>query len=319
MKTFLVTGCAGFIGSHLTEKLLSQGHCVIGIDNFDNFYSSTIKKKNISKVKDNTNFHFHELDLSKKEQLNKLNESTDVVIHLAAKAGVLPSIKAPAEYIQHNIVATNNLLEWIASHGILKFVFASSSSVYGNNTKIPFSESDNVDSPISPYAFTKKSCELMNHTYHYLYNIDIVNVRLFTVYGPRQRPDLAIHKFVKKIDEGKPIEMYGDGKTSRDYTYVDDTIDGLMKMIDYIQNHNKVFEIVNLGNNHPVELKYLIGVIYKLMNKQENIIKLSEQKGDVTITYADISKAQKMINYAPKYKIEDGVKKFIEWYYGEKH
>jgi UDP-glucuronate 4-epimerase len=319
MKTFVVTGCAGFIGSHLIEKLLSQGHNVIGIDNFDSFYSSTIKKKNLSKAKDNTNFHFYELDLSKKEQLAKLNESADVVIHLASKAGVLPSIKVPEDYIQHNIVATNNLLEWIVSHGVLKFVFASSSSVYGNNTKIPFSESDNVDFPISPYAFTKKSCELMNHTYHYLYNIDIINVRLFTVYGPRQRPDLAIHKFVKKIDEGKPIEMYGDGKTSRDYTYVEDTVNGLMKLTDYIQAHNKVFETVNLGNNKPVELKYLIQVIYKLMNKQKNIIKLPEQKGDVTITYADITKAQKMINYAPKYKIEDGVKKFIEWYYGEKH
>jgi UDP-glucuronate 4-epimerase len=319
MKSFLITGCAGFIGSHLTEKLLSQGHRVIGIDNFDSFYNSSIKKKNLLASKSNSNFQFYELDLSKKGDLAKLNENVDVVIHLAAKAGVLPSIKAPDEYITHNIVATNNLLEWMVANNVLKFVFASSSSVYGNNTKTPFSETDNVDFPISPYAFSKKSCELMNHTYHYLYNIDIINVRLFTVYGPRQRPDLAIHKFVKTIDDGKPVEMYGDGKTSRDYTYVEDTVNGLVKMIDYVQIHSNIFEIVNLGNNQPVELKHLIGVIYKLMNKNENIIKLPEQKGDVTITYADISKAQKMVNYAPKHKIEDGVKKFIEWYYGQKN
>ena len=319
MKTYLVTGCAGFIGSHLTEQLLSQGHKVIGIDNFDTFYSKTIKEKNLQKAKNNPNFRFYDIDITKTEQVFKLNERADVVIHLAAKAGVLPSIKSPYDYIQYNISATNNLLEWMKREQVLKLIFASSSSVYGNNTKVPFSETDNVDYPISPYAFTKKSCELMNHTYHYLYNIDIINMRLFTVYGPRQRPDLAIHKFVKKIDKGEPIDMYGEGKTSRDYTFVEDTVKGITQLIDYIQIHNNVFEIVNLGNNQPVELRYLISLIYKLMNKSEKINKLPEQKGDVEITFADISKAKKMIKYNPKHKIEDGVKKFIDWYYGENH
>lgn len=315
MYHVLLTGCAGFIGSHLTERLLAEGHTVTGIDNFDPFYARSAKEANLALLLPHPNFRFLEVDLVDTAAVMALDEKADVVIHLAAKAGVLPSLKDPVAYIDTNIKATNNLLEWMRSKGIVKMLFASSSSVYGNNKKVPFSEIDAVDEQISPYAFTKRSCELMNHSYHHLYGFDILNLRLFTVYGPRQRPDLAIHKFVKMIKAGEPITMYGDGSTARDYTYVADTVDGFVKALHYVMNHTKVFEIVNLGNNGPVKLSDLIAAIYAAMGAQPNIIPMPMQPGDVDITYADITKAQQLFGYQPTTTLQEGLKQFITWYH----
>jgi UDP-glucuronate 4-epimerase len=314
MKTILVTGCAGFVGSHLTNRLLSLGYKVIGIDNFDPFYARNIKESNMSAFKTNPAFQFHELDLCNANSLSVITDSIDAVIHLAAKAGVLPSIKSPDEYLSVNINGTHNVLKFMLDKGVSKLVFASSSSIYGNNKKIPFSEDDNTDFPISPYAFTKKSCELMNHNYHHLYNFDIVNLRFFTVYGPGQRPDLAIHKFVKQIDAGLPIEIYGDGSTARDYTYIDDIVDGILKALQFVVSNQKVFEVINIGNRSPVYLKELVEKIYSSMGATPNIIYKSMQAGDVDITYANIDKAHKLLGYDPQTSIDEGLKKFIQWY-----
>lgn len=314
MAKVLVTGCAGFIGSHLCERLLAEGHAVVGIDNFDPFYDKAVKEQNLSVFSGHEHFEFHELDFRYKVQLNDL-EPVDVVIHLAAKAGVLPSLKHADEYIATNIVGTNNILEWMREGDMKKLLFASSSSIYGNNKKIPFNEEDVVNKPISPYAFTKRSCELMNFSYHHLYDFDILNLRLFTVYGPRQRPDLAIHKFVRLISEGDGITMYGDGSTARDYTYVKDTVSGFIQALDYIQSNSGVYEIINLGNNQPVKLKELIDTIYELTGNKPNIEQLPMQPGDVDITYADITKAQQFLGYQPKTGIRDGLQQFIEWYH----
>lgn len=311
----LLTGCAGFIGSHLTERLLAEGHTVTGIDNFDPFYPREAKEANLKLLLPHANFHFLELDLVDTAAVMALDIKADVVIHLAAKAGVLPSLKDPVAYIDTNIKATNNLLEWMRAKGIVKMLFASSSSVYGNNKKVPFSETDAVDEQISPYAFTKRSCELMNHSYHHLYGFDILNLRLFTVYGPRQRPDLAIHKFVKMITAGQAITMYGDGSTARDYTYVADTVDGFMKALHYVMSHTKVFEIVNLGNNGPVKLSDLIAAIYTAVGAQPDIIPMPMQPGDVDITYADIAKAKQLFGYQPNTTLQEGLTQFIKWYH----
>jgi nucleoside-diphosphate-sugar epimerase len=314
MYNVLLTGCAGFIGSHLTERLLAEGHAVTGIDNFDDFYPRAAKVANLQLLLPHANFTFIELDLADTDAVMAMDAKADVIIHLAAKAGVLPSLKAPVAYINTNITATNNLLEWMRTKGINKMLFASSSSVYGNNKKIPFAETDSVDEQISPYAFTKRSCELMNYSYHHLYGFDVLNLRLFTVYGPRQRPDLAIHKFVKMIKAGQPITMYGDGSTARDYTFVADTVDGFMKAMQYLMTHNKVYDIVNLGNNGPVKLKDLIDAIYESVGAQPNIIPMPMQPGDVDITYADITKAQQLFGYQPNTTLQEGLKQFINWY-----
>ncbi|MFT5071554.1 MAG: UDP-glucuronate 4-epimerase [Chitinophagales bacterium] len=317
MQTILVTGCAGFIGSHVCENLLHLGNKVIGIDNFDDFYSKDVKLKNLATCQEHANFEFHQLDISEKKNFKQINGSIDAVIHLAAKAGVLPSLKDPASYINSNILGTNHLLDFMVEKGISKLLFASSSSVYGNNTKIPFAETDEVNGPISPYAFTKRSCELMNYSYHDLYNIDIVNMRFFTVYGPRQRPDLAIHKFFKLIAAGEPIQMYGDGSTARDYTFVADTVSGITKALNYVNEHENVFEIVNLGNHSPVSLKELIAEIYAINGVEPNIVQQDMQPGDVNITYADISRAKELFDYNPQTKLVDGLAKFKTWFQQE--
>ncbi len=317
MQTILVTGCAGFIGSHVCENLLHSGNKVIGIDNFDDFYSKDVKLKNLTTCQEHSNFEFHQLDVSEKKNFQQINGSIDVVIHLAAKAGVLPSLKDPASYINSNILGTNHLLDFMVEKGISKLLFASSSSVYGNNTKIPFAETDEVNGPISPYAFTKRSCELMNYSYHNLYDMDIINLRFFTVYGPRQRPDLAIHKFFKLIAAGKPIQMYGDGSTARDYTFVADTVSGITKALKYVNEHENVFEIVNLGNHSPVSLKELIAEIYAINGVEPNIAQQDMQPGDVNITYADISRAKELFDYNPQTKLVDGLAKFKTWFQQE--
>lgn len=312
-NTILVTGCAGFIGSHVCELLLHKGHTVVGIDNFDPFYPRAIKEQNLSAFISHPNFHFYELDICK--GLDAVKETgITAIIHLAAKAGVRPSIEDPAGYVHTNITGTQKIHEFMQQRNISKLVFASSSSVYGNNKKIPFAETDNVDNPISPYAFTKKAGELMNYTFHHLWGADIINLRFFTVYGPRQRPDLAIHKFIHKIAADQPITLFGTGDTSRDYTYVEDTVAGIYKALEYCLNNTGVYTTVNLGNNKPVTLMELVHAVYKVMGKEQNIIFEPMQPGDVDITYADISKAAELLQYDPATDINTGLQKFADWY-----
>lgn len=313
-NTVLVTGAAGFIGSHVCSKLLRSGIQVIGVDNFDPFYDREIKEQNLAPLRPQAGFVFYEMDITSAASYEIIKRPVDAVIHLAAKAGVLPSLKNPLAYIHSNISGTQVLSEWMIRANIRKLVFASSSSVYGNNKKIPFAEEDSVDRPISPYAYTKKTCELLNYTNHHLYGIDVVNLRFFTVYGERQRPDLAIHKFVRLLTEKKPITVYGDGETSRDYTYIDDTLNGVMASLNYVVSNQGIYEIINLGNNKPVNLKKLIAVISEVLKVKPEIVSLPAQPGDVEITYADISKAQRLLGYQPSTKLEDGILKFVDWY-----
>ncbi|MFK4784714.1 GDP-mannose 4,6-dehydratase [Fusobacterium sp. MFO224] len=331
----LITGGAGFIGSHLCEKLLSLGHSVINIDNFHNFYSKNIKIKNILESTDNkkyinkiqdieslieiVNCDSYKLYFNDIRNLEKLDdifslEKPELVINLAGLAGVRPSIETPLFYEEVNIKGTMNLLELCKKYHIHKFIQASSSSVYGNNTKVPFEEIDAVDFAISPYAFTKKSCEVMGHVYHKLYNIDMFQLRFFTVYGERQRPDLAIHKFINLISRDKSIEIFGDGSTYRDYTYIDDIIQGILKSIKYLISNNKVYEILNLGSSNPISLKEMILTIEKVLNKKAKINYLPMQPGDVDKTYANINKAKKLIGYEPKISFEKGIRNFVTWY-----
>ena len=309
----LVTGAAGFIGSHLTEFLLAQGLEVLGVDNFDPFYPRAVKEANMGAFRNDPNFEFFELDLLDAQALQGL-PPFDTVVHLAAKAGVRPSIQDPQGYIDVNITATHRLLQLCVKRSVKKIAFASSSSIYGNSKHIPFIEEGHEYEPISPYAFTKRSCELMNYTYHHLYKLDIVNMRFFTVYGPRQRPDLAIHKFVKKLSMGESIEMYGDGSTSRDYTFVSDTVAGIYGVLTYLWRNEGVYQIVNLGNNKPVRLSHLIEIIGNALETVPIINCLPMQEGDVDITFADIEKAKRMLGYNPDVSIEEGVQRFVKWY-----
>jgi nucleoside-diphosphate-sugar epimerase len=313
MVTILVTGCAGFIGSHVCTLLLNKGFKVIGIDNFDPFYNRSVKELNLVKFKTNPAFSFYEIDIT--EGLDVVaDEKIDAVIHLAAKAGVRPSIEDPAGYIKVNITGTQKVHEFMQARAIHKLIFASSSSVYGNNKKMPFSEDDNVDNPISPYAYTKKAGELMNYTLHHLYKADVINLRFFTVYGPGQRPDLAIHKFVERIAKDQSLVLFGNGDTARDYTYVDDTVSGIFSALQYCLQNTGVYTTVNLGNNKPVKLNELVEIIYDAMGKEKNIIYEAMQPGDVDITFADIAKAGQLLNYKPATDMATGIKKFIAWY-----
>ena len=338
MMNYLVTGGSGFIGSHLVEHLLKNGHSVINIDNFDDFYDYQIKIKNTLESVDKTlefTFHDKELDIQKlifetstknyqlyyqdirdKEGLEKIfaKHKIDVIIHLAALAGVRPSIERPLDYEEVNIKGSMNLWELCKEFHINKFVNASSSSVYGNNEKIPFSEIDNVDEPISPYAATKKCTEILGHVYHHLYKIDMIHLRFFTVYGPRQRPDLAIHKFTNLIQNNKEIPFYGDGKTARDYTYVDDIIDGILKSIHYLEKNEKVYEIINLGESEVISLNQMLSTIEENLDKKANKKILPLQPGDVQKTNADITKARSLIGYHPTTHFQNGIKKFVEWF-----
>ncbi len=312
MRKVLVTGVAGFIGSNLAEKLLELNFQVIGIDNFDAFYSRAIKEKNLETCLSNPNFTFIEGDYGQPDAfLNDL--FVDLVIHLGAKPGVRPSLENPEEFIENNIHKTKKLLDWMKDKNIKKLIFASSSSVYGNCKTIPFAESSPTDDPISIYAYTKKSCEILNHLYHHLFQFDIINLRFFTVYGERQRPDLAIHKFFKSILEGKQIPLYGDGTTSRDYTYVQDIIAGIIGAIDYISTNKTVFETINLGSKTPIKLLDLVKQIEKITQKTAQINWLPMQEGDVDRTYADISKASKLLKYTPQTSIETGLTNFYRW------
>jgi nucleoside-diphosphate-sugar epimerase len=309
----MVTGAAGFIGSHLCERLIEQGFQVIGIDNFDPFYDKAYKQRNLSQLKNKSSFQFIEGDAANADLLSQVTR-IDVVVHLAARAGVLPSLKSPQKYIDANIRLTNSLLEWIREKGISKLIFGSSSSVYGNTTDVPFKEDQDVNHPISPYAFTKRSCELMNYTYHKLYNIDIINLRFFTVYGERQRPDLAIHKFVRSIINREPIHLFGNGDTARDYTYCADSVTGIMAAINYIGSREGVWETINIGNQNPVSLKELVNTIAGVLNIKPVIVYEDLKAGDVDITYASIEKARKLIGYNPMISLKEGVENFVRWY-----
>ncbi len=318
-ESILVTGAAGFIGSHLCEALLDRGYNVIGIDNFDSFYDREIKENNLKISLASKQFNFIEGDVANRGLLDDVRSKIDVVVHLAAKAGVLPSLKQPQAYIHTNIEMTNVLLEWMKERKINKLIFASSSSVYGNNAKIPFEESDGVNEPISPYAFTKRSCELMNYTYHSLYKFDIVNLRFFTVYGERQRPDLAIHKFLRLMMEGKPITIYGDGSTARDYTYYSDTVEGVIAAIEYVKKNEGVWDTFNLGNHTPVSLMDLIAAISNASGIEPVLIYEEMKPGDVNITYASIEKAKALLGYHPAVSLQDGMQRFVHWYRHQHH
>ncbi len=312
----LVTGVAGFIGSHLAEALLQRGYLVFGMDNFDPFYPEKIKRKNLEKSLNHSSFKFYQESILDPIALKKIFKENGIthVVHLAAKAGVRPSIAEPLAYQKYNIEGTNNILETMRNFDVNKLIFASSSSVYGNNKKIPFSETDNVDNPISPYAATKKAGELICHTYHHLFGMNIYSLRFFTVYGPRQRPEMAIHKFTRAIDRNEPIEVYGFGEPKRDYTYIDDIVQGVLQAIDRV----KGFEIINLGESQTVLTNDLLSEIENLLGKKAIRKDLPMQPGDVIQTFAKIEKAKKLLDYRPMTTISEGLKKFIDWYMKEK-
>lgn len=311
-KNILVTGAAGFIGSHLVERLLEEGYQVTGIDNFDPFYSKEIKLKNLEKARTNKNFKFIELDIRDNNKLkSELIDTYDAIAHLAAKAGVRPSIIDPIGYQETNVYGTQNLLEFAKEKNIKQFIYASSSSVYGINPNVPWKETDCVLNPISPYASSKISGELLGHVYSHIHKIRFIALRLFTVYGPRQRPDLAIHKFVKNGIEGKPIPFYGDGTTRRDYTYVDDIVNGFLAALNYNKSH---YEIINLGNHHNISLAELVEIIQTHIGKDLIIERLPKQPGDVDQTFADISKAKTLLNWNPNTPLTEGIKNFIKYF-----
>lgn len=315
MNHYLITGGAGFIGSNLIRHLYARqpGVSITCIDNFDPFYAPQIKESNIKEFMDKPGFRLIKSDLAlttSKELCNILPDSIDVIIHLAAKAGVRPSIENPLAYQQANVIGLQNMLDFAKARRINPFIFASSSSVYGINDHFPWKEDESL-LPISPYAATKLAGEMMGHVYSRLFDVRFIALRFFTVYGPGQRPDLAIHKFTRSILEGKPITVYGDGNTSRDYTYVDDTVSGIISALDY---KDSGFEIINLGNSYAVPLKELIKAIEKATGKNALIEYYPEQPGDVPLTFADISKARRLLGYNPVTSLEEGLRKFVEWY-----
>lgn len=324
MTTIAVTGGAGFIGSHLCEALLLSGNKVINIDSFSDFYDPSIKRNNVKETLEFIERHklhedcykVEEGDIRDFEFLSSVFEENqvDTIVHLAACAGVRPSIQNPVLYTDVNINGTLNLLEISKRYNLKSFVFASSSSVYGNNSKVPFSEDDVVDFPISPYAATKKAGELLCHTYYSLYDINMACLRFFTVYGPRQRPDLAIHKFTQHISEGLPIPYFGDGSSERDYTYIEDIIDGVTKAVEWVSEGKGKYEVFNLGESSTITLNRMVEAIEHAVGNKAEINKMPMQPGDVNCTFADVSKAKKVLGYNPRWHFEDGIRKFVDWY-----
>lgn len=313
MANILVTGGAGFIGSHLADRLLAGGHAVTVVDDFNDFYDPALKRANVAPHLAAARYTLREGDIRDLAFLDGVFAAGhfDAVVHLAARAGVRPSLAEPVLYQEVNVAGTQNIFEMCRKHDVPRCVFGSSSSVYGINSKVPFREDDPIFQPISPYAATKAAGELLAHVYSHLYGIRIMCLRFFTVYGPRQRPDLAINKFTRLIDMGRPIPVYGDGGTRRDYTYVDDIIDGVMAALHYDKSR---YEVINLGNSHTVYLRDLIAVIEDALGKKAVIERLPAQPGDVPQTYADIGKARRLLGYAPRTDIRDGIAKFVAWY-----
>ncbi len=315
-EKILVTGAAGFIGSHLCERLVGDGAAVVGLDNFDPFYDRSIKEANVAALRQAANFTLVEGDIRQEADVERaLTDAGNgpgpvtMVVHLAARAGVRPSIADPLGYGDVNIRGTQVLLEAARRQQIKHFVFASSSSVYGNNKKVPFAETDNVDYPISPYAATKKAGELLCHTYSHLYDMDVNCLRFFTVYGPRQRPDLAIHKFARLMEAGEPIPVYGDGSMARDFTYIDDIIEGVLGAMRQWRG----YAIYNLGESQPWRLDALIEQLEQTLGKQALIDRKAVPPGDVVQTFADIERARQVLGYAPKTPLPQGLAVFVKW------
>lgn len=311
--TILVTGGAGFIGSHLCEHLLGLGHRVVCLDNFDDFYDPAIKEQNTAAALQHPDYLLVRGDIRDADVLNGIFEShtVDCVIHLAAKAGVRPSIQQPALYMDVNVNGTVVLLEAMRRNGVRRFIFGSSSSIYGNQVKTPFSETDDVSRPISPYAASKHSGELLSYSYHHLYGMDVACLRFFTVYGPRQRPDLAIHKFTQLALNDQPIPLYGDGGTRRDYTFVADIVQGISTLME---NKDWRYEVFNLGCGNPVSLLEMVEAVGDALGRPLKIDYLGKQPGDVEQTHADIRKAQAFFGYQPAVHLKEGVRRFVEWY-----
>lgn len=314
MKNILITGGAGFIGSHLVDLLLAEGGWrVTVVDDFNDFYDPSIKQANIRAHLRNDGYRLVKADIRQREAMEPAFAETnfDCIVHLAARAGVRPSLSQPTLYAETNIGGTLNLLELARAQEVKQFVFGSSSSVYGINAKVPFSEDDPIFNPISPYAATKAAGELLCHTYAHLYDIRIICLRFFTVYGARQRPDLAIHKFAKLISAGQPIPVFGEGTTRRDYTYIDDIIAGVRAAIDYDQSK---YEIINLGESRTVELRELVSLLENALDRHAEIDRQPPQPGDVPQTFADVSKARRLLGYDPRTQIEEGISRFVDWF-----
>ena len=320
MKTYLVTGGAGFIGSSVCEKLLIEGNKIIVIDNFCGFYNPKIKESNITKFMDNYRFKLYKNDIVDRQAVKRLFDENhiDTVIHLAAMAGVRSSIENPCLYQEVNGIGTQNILEEMKEHNVKNLILASSSSVYGNCRETPFKENMIVDFAISPYAATKKSNEVMAHVYYKLYGFNVLVLRFFTVYGPKQRPDLAISKFTRLMLNNEEVPIYGDGKNSRDYTYIDDIVDGVLKSCYYLENNANTYQIINLGSSTPISLMDMIETIARCLNVEPKIKKLPMQLGDVDVTYADITKANEILGYTPKVSFKEGIQRFIDWYESNK-
>lgn len=308
---YLVTGGAGFIGSHVIDRLLARGDKVLCLDNFNDYYDPDVKFRNIEHNLSHPDFELVRADIRDALEIKKLGAyPIERIIHLAAMAGVRNSIMHPRLYEQVNVGGTVNMLDLAKDISVKNFIFASSSSVYGNSAEVPFSETQNVDNPISPYAATKKAGELLAYTYHHLHHFPVSCLRFFTVYGPRGRPDMAPLKFTRLIDSGEPIEVYGDGSSQRDYTYIDDIVSGVVAASDKPHDYG----IFNLGGSDPVRLDYFISLIEKNLGKKADIVHKGRQEGDVDMTYADISKARSMIGYDPKVSIEEGIERLVKWH-----
>ncbi len=315
-KRILLTGGAGFIGSHVAEALIRRGTKLSIVDNLDDFYARSRKRLNLQEILSTGSYDFFEADVRDVDALRKVAERVqpEIVIHLAARAGVRPSIAQPALYESVNVAGTVNLLEIAREFKVQRLILGSSSSVYGMTNAVPFCEDDLRTRPISPYAATKLAAELMGYTYTHLYGLTTLCLRFFTVYGPRQRPDLAIHKFTALIESGKPIPVYGDGSMGRDYTYVDDIVAGVVASLDYVPQSTLPFEIFNLGNSHPVRLTELIALLETATEKKALQEQLPDQPGDVPITWANIDKAKRLLGYSPKTSMEQGLRNFVAWY-----
>lgn len=315
--TILLTGCAGFIGSHTTKALLQKGYNVIGVDNLNDYYNPSWKQNNLNQLNHENNFTFSRLDITDQAALEQIfkqqqeqNEPIQKIVHLAARAGVRASIEQPLLYQKVNVEGTLNLLELARKYQVVQFVFASTSSIYGAQKKIPFSETDPVNEPVSPYAATKKAAEMLCYTYSHLHQLKVTCLRFFTVYGPAGRPDMAPYLFTEALLKGKPINKFGDGSTKRDYTYIDDIVSGLVAAVE----KPFAFEIINLGNNTPVSLNEFISTLEEITDKKAKINQMGMQTGDVPLTYANIDKAGKLLGYQPKTSLKEGLMKFVEWY-----
>jgi UDP-glucuronate 4-epimerase len=314
MTRVLLTGAAGFIGSHVAERLLARGDEVVGVDNFDPFYPRSVKERNLAAARASGGFEFHELDILDAARIRRLLTADTVVIHLAAKAGVRPSLKDPAGYVRVNVTGTQSLVDACREAGARRLVFGSSSSVYGDDTPVPFREDAPAVHPISPYAATKRAAELLLEALAPHAVLQVAALRFFTVYGPRQRPDLAIHSFVRRISRGEPITLFGDGSEARDYTYIDDIVSGVVRAVDWTATARESFELFNLGGNEAVALERLIAEISAALGIEPRVERAGRQPGDVRLTSADLTKAGRVLGYRPTVPFPEGIRRFVAWF-----